>query len=98
MPNESYAHCIAFGQGINTCTRGECASGRSTDPVYAPRPVSLQETWFVTMRMRQVQRIQWIIWNVYKECKKKTNKHVFANRYYQNGTHIRGEVAAGYMV
>jgi hypothetical protein len=43
MPNESYAHCIAFGQGINTCTRGECASGRSTDPVYAPRPVSLQD-------------------------------------------------------
>jgi hypothetical protein len=38
--------------------------------------------------MERVQRMQ----------KKKTNKHVFANRYYQNGTHIRGEVAAGYMV
>jgi hypothetical protein len=71
MPNEFFAHCIAFGHGINTCTRGGRASGRSTDPIYAPLPVSLQETRCMAMSMRQVQRIQWIVWNMYKECKKK---------------------------
>jgi hypothetical protein len=32
--------CIAFGHGINTCTRGGRASGRSTYPIYAPRRIS----------------------------------------------------------